>query len=583
MNIVIRGLPRPLYLYLDTLYSVIINSPSTDAAVVIDGQVYVLSPSGKSSIIFQAKAPSEKPYYYAKLKKGTKEIVERERFVRYPTARAWTFNEFYNRNWNAKKVLNFETVDGIAKSHNRRDDRDLHISGQIPTIHVQADPVSLISMHKQYLDDVTVTVNVTHISATKVKHFMNVEFGISGRTSRYFNKLPYKIKIPKDDYNLSGYRHLKLRSVANDPSYMREYITANMLHAVNQPTTRASYVRLFMNEQPIGLYLLVEKYDSTWLANEFDSKRNGQYKNGITYEGHGGRTERNRADFSFKGDDPRIFEESSFEIAEGPKEGNNDFGELVEFTRFVRDQQYLQRSTNAVAKARARYEWEKRLDVEGFLTNMAMEFLLGFADGYTENTNNFYLYKDPERGKFVYIPWDYDYTLGNGPFDMDAILVGDYMKFGRMTSLPLTSAILQVPEYRQLLEHHIDLIARNLLNTTTLFPIIDSLAAFIYDDVLWDQKLPRIGKGPSYITGGLHAFLEGKIDQDASLPFCTSFSVAADFLIRVNHHVDFRIAVEGRTGYKSLLGVKEWFKRKLTNYYNRVDYIPGVLRQLIHV
>lgn len=188
--------------------------------------------------------------------------MERERFVRYPTARAWTFNEFYNRNWNAKKVLNFETVDGIAKSHNRRDDKDLHISGQIPTIHVQADPVSLISMHKQYLEDVTVIVNVTHIryilplslcclanlfyhfdSATKVKHFMNVEFGISGRTSRYFNKLPYKIKIPKEDYNLSGFRHLKLRSVANDPSYMREYITANMLHAVNQPTTRASYVR----------------------------------------------------------------------------------------------------------------------------------------------------------------------------------------------------------------------------------------------------------------------------------------------------------------------------------------------------
>lgn len=80
-------------------------------------------------------------------------------------------------------------------------------------------------------------------SATTVKHFVNCGFSISGRTSRYFNKLPYIIKIPKNDYNLNGFRHIKLRTTDNDPSYIREYLTTEILRAVNQPATRASFAR----------------------------------------------------------------------------------------------------------------------------------------------------------------------------------------------------------------------------------------------------------------------------------------------------------------------------------------------------
>lgn len=82
-------------------------------------------------------------------------------------------------------------------------------------------------------------------STNSIKTFSNVRFEIGGRSSRQFTKFAYNIKLDKkkDEDNLSGYQKLKLRTTVSDPSYMREFITTEMLYAANQPATKASYVR----------------------------------------------------------------------------------------------------------------------------------------------------------------------------------------------------------------------------------------------------------------------------------------------------------------------------------------------------
>lgn len=145
------------------LYSVILNSPDTDAAVVVGDHIYRLFPSEKSSILLQVKAPRGMPYYYAKIKKGTTDIIDKERFVRAPLTRQWTFNEFYNRNWNTKDVQSFKPISGITERHHRAEDDQLHPVGEIATIHVMANPEDLKMIHDNFLDDYDIKANVTHI------------------------------------------------------------------------------------------------------------------------------------------------------------------------------------------------------------------------------------------------------------------------------------------------------------------------------------------------------------------------------------------------------------------------------------
>jgi hypothetical protein len=228
---------------IDIVYSVILNSPSTDTGVVVDNKVYVLKPSVQSHILLQGSAPGNRPYYYAKLKRGTTTIVEREKFSRAAVSKN-TVNEFFGRNWNTKEMVSFETITSITKNFNRRPDfEDLHPIGEIPTIHIMAKQSDIDTIHKRYLQEIDIAANVTYISTNTVKVFPNAKFEIGGRSSRQFTKFAYNIKLNKKGEDLGGYRKLKLRTTVSDPSYMREYLATEMLNAANQPATRASYVR----------------------------------------------------------------------------------------------------------------------------------------------------------------------------------------------------------------------------------------------------------------------------------------------------------------------------------------------------
>jgi len=51
-------------------------------------------------------------------------------------------------------------------------------------------------------------------------------------------------------------------------SYMREHLALRLLNDIGVPSQRSVYVRLFLNGDFYGLYLLVEQLDSTWLERQ---------------------------------------------------------------------------------------------------------------------------------------------------------------------------------------------------------------------------------------------------------------------------------------------------------------------------
>ncbi|KAI8382345.1 coth protein-domain-containing protein [Blakeslea trispora] len=560
----------------DILYSVILNSPSTDTGIVIKDTVYALKPSSQSNILFQGKAPANAPYSYCKLEKMTAKIIECEHFKRAGISTS-SPNEFYGRNWNVKNLSTFKSIDTIPRRFDRQpDNSDLHPVGEIPTIYVQADQSEVDNIHTHYLQDIQIKSNITFISTKSVQVFSDAKFEIGGRSSRRLTKFSYNFKLnkkdKKDKNGLGGYRKLKLRTTVTDPSYMREFLITEMLNAANQPATRASYVRVFINDRPVGLYSMLEKYDKTWLENEF-----GDSSTGILYEAQGG-SHNNRADLSYKGSQPSAYESSAYSVSEESKMGANGLNDLSSFIQFIHDQQQFQKTADDKAISATIPKWEEQLDVEGFLVSMASEFAFGLFDGYLQNTNNYFIYKCPQQNRFVWIMWDFDLSMGSGPVSMKKLAVGDYTSFQGFKTRPLIVALLKVREYRALFEKHLDSIMNELYNPSVAFPVIDSVVDLIGDDVAWDKSLPHVGKGPEYIGPVLSNIINhnsnNQSNNNIGLPSSFSITTAADYVIRLNSKISFDKAVEGPTGHASLYGVKEWIKTKSENYKRKTRYDP---------
>lgn len=120
----------------NTTYNVISLVPSNQTlGVVIDNVAYPLtSVSDASSLLHSGEAPYADSYKYAILLKTDNSILESENFTRNGTDSDTTLNEYYGRSWNSKTLDKIPSILPPLPIIDRIDS-DLHIDGEIPTIH----------------------------------------------------------------------------------------------------------------------------------------------------------------------------------------------------------------------------------------------------------------------------------------------------------------------------------------------------------------------------------------------------------------------------------------------------------------
>lgn len=197
---------------------------------------------------------------------------------------------------------------------------------------------------------------------------------------------------------------------------------------------------------------------------------------------------------------------------------------------------------------------------------MALEFLLGFADGYLTVADNYFVYQtSPNSTQFIFLLWDIDLSLGSTSLiDISQIEAGDWHKFtSAVTKRPLMK-FLQVPEYANRFDQLIQELNDKLVNIDVLGQRIDETAAMLKEDVEWDKSCPRVS------SAGLLNYNDMAVLAHA-FGFMKTVDVnmhtVHDFNQRQRHEdVDFMKAVNGPTGYKhSLVGLKEYIKIKHQN------------------
>ncbi|KAG2237294.1 hypothetical protein INT48_009027 [Thamnidium elegans] len=471
-------------------YNIIAEPPANmSVAVIVDKVVYPLEAT--FGILYKGDAPSATTgYHYAFV--DNKEVKVSEPFTRPPLKDGLltTLNEFFNRSISTYELNTLpQVLEPLSSIH--RINSDLHIMNQIPSIHIYGNTSATKYLQDNQLQDYKVNLNVAYIGLDNVQVFENVKVSLAGRSSRWLSKLSYGLKFDrKNDTALFGFKNLKLRALAHDRSYLRENLCYSSYKSIGSPASGFSYVRLFIDNKAVGLYGLIETFQDPWAAAEFADGDKG-YEAGYLYQGIGFTLDDSKgfkiSDLRYEGINMANYSVGQYKIKAGiNKKRINAYQDLQEFTKFIDES-----SVSTTPES----EWEKKLDVDGFIRAMAIEDILGLSDGYMTVGNNFYLYQDPNQdNRFTYIAADMDSTIGGGFYRLDLMLSGNYSEHPGFFSRPLTRKIFSYPNYLNKYKEYILKFTQTLVNPSIMFPYIDSVVDMIRPDVEWDQSLPQAGE-----------------------------------------------------------------------------------------
>ncbi|MDR1543403.1 MAG: CotH kinase family protein [Prevotellaceae bacterium] len=102
----------------------------------------------------------------------------------------------------------------------------------------------------------------------------------------------------------------------------------------------------------------------------------------------------------------------------------------------------------------------QNVDIDIFLRAYAVNVMVGMWDDYWINTNNFYFYFD-QNGKFLFIPFDYDNTLGTS-YIIENSGAQNPMQWGDLGSdRVLMRKIMSIPEFKAQYRNYLLELAEN--------------------------------------------------------------------------------------------------------------------------
>jgi spore coat protein CotH len=226
--------------------------------------------------------------------------------------------------------------------------------------------------------------------------------GIRSRGSGSRNDVKPALKVDFNKYvaeqEFHGYKTLVLDNLAQDPSMLRERLAFHVFEAMGLPAPQNAFTRLTVNGVYWGVYALVEPVSKPFLKGRLGEESGNlfDYEWEFTW------------DFSYRGPDPSQYVPVPFQPQ--TNEDHLDAEGLVEFVRTANEA-----PDERLADAVGRF-----LDVEKFLTYLAVENALAESDGFLGNygVNNFYLYQFGGDTLFQFIPWDKDSSLSESQVDL---------------------------------------------------------------------------------------------------------------------------------------------------------------------
>ncbi|KAF9089557.1 hypothetical protein BGX23_006589 [Mortierella sp. AD031] len=363
---------------------------------------------------------------------------------------------------------------------------------EIATIHVTADTTQMMALNANPEQETDIRVTFRWIDHDTIHTQNNISFKTSGKSSKMFVKQAYKFEFDTN-YNQTFFSrpNIKLRSEAMDPTMLREKTYIDLLNSAGIPTQQGQFVRLFVNNQPYGLYLMVDDIKKSFIKQTIHGGDPTVVPGSMIQMNAPVTTQ--QADLIYKGPTNVSYDAS---VYSNVNLGNNPITDpLTQLITFMKDLQDF----DPVATADPVGYWNNtRLDLDGFLRNMALEYLTGAYDNYWMSGSNYFMYFNPKlgaSGKWQWVPTDFDGVLGNGYPTSTQSSYQTWVNLATNDHPLVSKLILKNTAINALFEQTLKELISTAYKPEVMFPRIMAYNQMLSLDYQWDVSIKRTGPG----------------------------------------------------------------------------------------
>ena len=320
------------------------------------------------------------------------------------------------------------------------------------TIQIEVDSDDLDYMYNNVESDSMHMVSIHFLNHWIDQSLDSVGFRLRGNTSRNAAKKSFKLDFNhfaqgRDFY---GLEKLNLNGEHNDPSIVRSKLCWDIFEDIGMPATRASHVKVYINGQYYGLYISVEHIDENFIDRHYADDSGNLWK--CIWP----------ADLTYRGNDPEDYhpyysEDRPYDLKTNKQD--YDFAELAKLIRIINQ------NPDSL---------EQVINMKEVLQYLAINILTGSWDDYRFLKNNYYLYHEPNKDLFHWIPFDYDNSFSVDWFDRDWSNIDPYTYANIDGSeRPLTEYIFTRPRYVDLFTHFLEFYMSEVVSLEKIEPRLD--------------------------------------------------------------------------------------------------------------
>jgi spore coat protein H len=307
---------------------------------------------------------------------------------------------------------------------------ELFTNGALRVIQITIPPEAMAELRANSRKNVAATVR----EGTNVFERTGVHLkGSVGSFRKLDDKPAFTLSFDKftPQLRFHGLRRIHLNNSVEDASYMNELLGSEIFRQAGVPAARVAHARVELNGRPLGLYVLKEGFTEDFLAIHFRHPAGNLYEPG---RGH---------------DVDELLEKQLGDDAD--------------------DRSDLEALATAAQEPDAGRRWQRLrgiLDVDRFLTFMALEISIGHRDGYCLARNNFRVYHDVDSGRLMFLPHGMDQLFGSARVPIEP----------RMNGL-VARAVMETPPGRQEYRQRCSFLLTNVLLLPALSARVDAAIA----------------------------------------------------------------------------------------------------------
>ncbi len=297
----------------------------------------------------------------------------------------------------------------------------------------------------------------------------------------------YSFKVEFDHYDDAttyyGLDKLSLNNIIQDNTYMKDYLTYQLMNQMGVASSLCSYVYITVNGEDWGLYLAIEGVEESFLERNYgkdygelykpdSSEMGGEQKQDAQGGGPGGNFNNNKGSngsddvlLKYIDDDAdsysNIFDNAKTDITKADK------ARLIE----------------SLKKLSSGEDLEDTVDVDAVIRYFVVHnFVLNF-DSYTGSMiHNYYLYE--EDGQLQMIPWDYNLAFGGFQSSGDATSLVNYpidtpVSGDNVEDRPMLAWIFENEEYTELYHEYFAEFISQYFDSGDFEEMIDSVSEMI--------------------------------------------------------------------------------------------------------